>query len=132
MVNQQVMRFIAVAAVATSVSGAKAELNQQQFIEAVAMLGLNPDVAAAAGFSESELIGLYESISESDGRWAQVVAQRNAVRSALDSITADDESVAMDAVEDAQALLSSSLAAWRDLLSQPLSTAVRVNYANTV
>lgn len=102
-----------------------ANLNQQQFVESVGLLGLDPDTFAAAGVSEADLITAYQMISGSDAQWAAVAAQRDVLRAALDEIASDEQGDGMLAVEAAQASLAQTIASWRDTATASVPYAVQ-------
>lgn len=102
-----------------------ADLNQQQFVESVGLLGLDPDTLAAAGVPEADLIAAYQMISESVTQWAAVAAQRDILRASLDAISSDDQGDGMQAVESAQHSLAQTIAGWRDTVTASVPYAVQ-------
>lgn len=106
-----------------------ADLDQNQFVEAVGLLGLNPETLAAAGVAETDLIAAYEAISESDAQWADVSMQRDLLRTALDALADSEDGEGMQAVEAARASFSQAITTWRDsvTVSVPHSTQGKIH-----
>ena len=93
-----------------------AQLDKNEFVEAVSVLSLDPDSLAAAGVLEQDLEQLWNSIVNEEEQYQAYINKRDQLRTALDQFGNDTAGVFQSEIIEARANLDQQLVQWRNLI----------------
>lgn len=114
MINKKIWTALGGAIIAYATSSLYAGLNQQQFIEAVGVLGIDPDSTAAAGISEQELMSIWDALTEDDAGFATYLNARDQLRASVDALAGTDNADQSHAeIEQAKEAIVQLVSGWR-------------------
>jgi hypothetical protein len=107
-----------------------AQLSRIEFVEAVAVLKVDPASLSAAGVSESDSVAIWSRISNQASMWDTYQAAKEDVRVILDTaISADNQN---EDLMNAQMEFDNLLASWVDELTATLTISQRIALGNII
>lgn len=122
MIRKRIWETVGVVVLACTASSLYADLNQQQFVEAVGVLGLDPDSMSAAGVSEEDLSSAWSSLISDDAGYSSFVDARDQLRAVLDALSGSSDTDQTQAeIDEATATLNQLIEDWRGAVCSELS-----------